>query len=89
MPQQKPHVLLLINDEHRPDVLPIEGDSRSARPRWIDLSTKELTFAMRIRLRPSVCRHGRALSLGSIHATVAASTLAIPCLPRSEPFRGI
>ena len=26
MPQQKPHVLLLINDEHRPDVLPVEGD---------------------------------------------------------------
>lgn len=27
MPTKKPHILLLINDEHRPDILPIEGDS--------------------------------------------------------------
>ena len=23
---KKPHILLLIDDEHRPDILPIEGD---------------------------------------------------------------
>ena len=32
MSQQKPHVLLLINDEHRPDVLPIEGDRQVRTP---------------------------------------------------------
>ena len=32
MPQQKPHVLLLINDEHRPDALPIEGDQQVRTP---------------------------------------------------------
>ena len=32
MPQQKPHVLLLINDEHRPDILPIEGDQQVRTP---------------------------------------------------------
>ena len=26
MPDKKPHILLLINDEHRPDILPIEGN---------------------------------------------------------------
>ena len=26
MPTKKPHILLLINDEHRPDILPIEND---------------------------------------------------------------
>ena len=26
-PKKKPHILLLIDDEHRADVLPIEGDS--------------------------------------------------------------
>ena len=26
MSQNKPHILFLINDEHRPDILPIEGD---------------------------------------------------------------
>lgn len=26
MPAKKPHILLLINDEHRPDILPIEDD---------------------------------------------------------------
>ncbi len=26
-PNKKPHILLLIDDEHRPDVMPIEGDS--------------------------------------------------------------
>ncbi|HRW08566.1 MAG TPA: sulfatase-like hydrolase/transferase [Caldilineaceae bacterium] len=26
MPTKKPHILFLINDEHRPDVLPIEGN---------------------------------------------------------------
>ena len=32
MQQKKPHVLLLINDEHRPNVLPIEGDSYIRTP---------------------------------------------------------
>ena len=32
MSQQKPHVLLLINDEHRPDVLPVEGDRQVRTP---------------------------------------------------------
>lgn len=26
MPERKPHILLLISDEHRPDVLAVEGD---------------------------------------------------------------
>ena len=26
MPEKKPHILLLISDEHRPDVLPVEGN---------------------------------------------------------------
>ena len=32
MPQNKPHILFLINDEHRPDVLPIEGDTAIRTP---------------------------------------------------------
>ena len=27
MPAKKPHVLILIDDEHRADVLPVEGNS--------------------------------------------------------------
>ena len=41
MPQKKPHILFLINDEHRPDVQPIEGDTAlSARRRSLGLWTK-------------------------------------------------
>ena len=32
MPQNKPHILFLINDEHRPDVQPIEGDTAIRMP---------------------------------------------------------
>ena len=32
MPENKPHILLLINDEHRPDVMPIEGDRHIRTP---------------------------------------------------------
>ena len=32
MRQKKPHILLLINDEHRPDVLPIEGNLHIRTP---------------------------------------------------------
>ena len=32
MPERKPHILLLINDEHRPDVLPIEGNPHIRTP---------------------------------------------------------
>ena len=32
MPTQKPHILFLINDEHRPDILPIEGDTAIRTP---------------------------------------------------------
>ena len=32
MPQNKPNILLLINDEHRPDILPIEGDTAIRTP---------------------------------------------------------
>ena len=32
MPQNKPNILLLINDEHRPDILPIEGDAAIRTP---------------------------------------------------------
>ena len=32
MPQNKPHILFLINDEHRPDILPIEGDTTIRTP---------------------------------------------------------
>ena len=32
MGQKKPHILLLINDEHRPDVLPIEGNPHVRTP---------------------------------------------------------
>lgn len=32
MRQKKPHILLLINDEHRPDVLPIEGNLHICTP---------------------------------------------------------
>ena len=32
MSQQKPHVLLLINDEHRPDVMPVEGNQQVRTP---------------------------------------------------------
>ena len=32
MPRNKPHILLLINDEHRPDILPIEGDTAIRTP---------------------------------------------------------
>ena len=38
-PNKKPHILLLIDDEHRPDVLPIEGNSQIRTPtldRFID-----------------------------------------------------
>ena len=43
MSQQKPHVLLLINDEHRPDVLPIEGD-RQVRTPTLDRFINEGTY---------------------------------------------
>ena len=39
MQQKKPHILLLINDEHRPDILPIEGNTTIRTPtlsRFID-----------------------------------------------------
>ena len=32
MPEKKPHILLLINDEHRPDVMPIEGNPHIRTP---------------------------------------------------------
>ena len=32
MPEKKPHILLLINDEHRPDVMPVEGDPHIRTP---------------------------------------------------------
>ena len=32
MPERKPHILMLINDEHRPDVMPIEGDPHIRTP---------------------------------------------------------
>jgi hypothetical protein len=32
MPEKKPHILLLIDDEHRPDVMPIEGNSHIQTP---------------------------------------------------------
>ena len=32
MPEKKPHILLLINDEHRPDVLPVEGNPHIRTP---------------------------------------------------------
>ena len=90
MPQQKPHVLLLINDEHRPDVLPVEGDQQVRTP------TLDRFYQRRSLLSPCVytfthlcARHGRVLSLDSILATVVALTSGIRCLPRSELFRGI
>ncbi len=32
MPEKKPHILLLIDDEHRPDVMTIEGDQHIRMP---------------------------------------------------------
>ncbi len=32
MQKKKPHVLLLINDEHRPDILPVEGNTTIQTP---------------------------------------------------------
>ena len=32
MPEKKPHILLLIDDEHHPDVMPIEGNSHIQPP---------------------------------------------------------
>ena len=42
MPEKKPNILLLINDEHRPDVMPIEGNPHIRTPtldRFIDQGT--------------------------------------------------
>ena len=42
MSKNKPHILFLINDEHRPDVLPIEGDTAIRTPtlsRFMDEGT--------------------------------------------------
>ncbi len=39
MPERKPHILLLIDDEHRPDVMPVEGNSTIRTPtldRFVD-----------------------------------------------------
>ncbi len=32
MPERKPHILMLINDEHRPDVMPVEGNPHIRTP---------------------------------------------------------
>ena len=42
MPEKKPHILLLIDDEHRPDVMPIEGNPHIRTPtldRFIEQGT--------------------------------------------------
>ena len=42
MPEKTPHILLLIDDEHRPDVMPIEGNPHIRTPtldRFIEQGT--------------------------------------------------
>lgn len=83
MPQKKPHILLLIDDEHRPDVMPIEGNPHIRTPRWIDSSNRTHTFATLIPLPRFVCRRVKASSPVYIRGTWDAPISGLLCRARS------
>ena len=83
MPEKKPHILLLIDDEHRPDVMPIEGNPHIRTPRWIDSSNRAHTSATLIPLPRFVCQRVKASSLVYIRETRDAPILGLLCRARS------
>ena len=91
MSQQKPHVLLLINDEHRPDVLPIEGDQQVRTP-TLDRFINEgnVYFSQCVHPLTNLCTGTAKFYIWTLSAQLWQPQLRrSQCLPRSEPFRGI
>ena len=66
MQQKKPHVLLLINDEHRPNVLPIEGDSHIRTP-TLDRFINEGTYFRNAYTPSPICVPARQSLLSGLY----------------------
>ena len=83
MPEKKPHILLLIDDEHRPDVMLIEGNPHIRPPRWIDSSNRAYTFATLIPPPRFVCQRVKVSSPVYIRGTRDAPISGLLCRARS------
>ena len=68
MPEKKPHILLLIDDEHRPDVMPIEGNPH-IRPPTLDRFIEQGTYFRNAYYPfPDLCAGASKLPFRSISA---------------------
>ena len=68
MPQKKPHILLLLDDEHRPDVMPIEGNPHIRTPTPDRFIEQGHILSQRLYPFPDLCAGASKLPLRSISA---------------------
>ena len=67
-PKKKPHILLLMNDEHRPDVLPVEGDPYIRTP-TLDRLIGQGTYFRNAYTPSPVCVPARQSFLSGLYPT--------------------
>ena len=81
MLEKKPHILLLIDDEHRPDVMPIEGNPHIRPPTLDRLIEQGIYF--RNAYTPSPIYRVKASSPVYIRGTRDAPISGLLCRARS------
>ena len=66
MPEKKPHILLLIDDEHHPDVMPIEGNSH-IQPPTLDRFINQGTYFRNAYTPSPICVPARQSFLSGLY----------------------